>query len=70
MGGPGRRSFDAVAWADANVIDGAVRGTGLLVRTASNNARRIQSGFVRVYAAIIAIAVVVMLGWFVIRGLA
>jgi NADH-quinone oxidoreductase subunit L len=70
MGGPGRRSFDAVAWADANVIDGAVRGTGLLVRTASTGVRRVQSGFVRVYAAIIAIAVVAMLAWFVIRGLA
>jgi len=70
MGGPGRKAFDGITWADANVIDGAVRGTGVLVRTASGNARRVQSGFVRAYAAIIGIAVVVMLAWFVIRGLA
>ena len=70
MGGPGRKSFDAVAWADANVIDGAVRGTGTLVRSSSGTVRRVQSGFVRAYAAIIAIAVIVMLAWFVYRGIA
>ena len=70
MGGPGRKSFDAVAWADANVIDGAVRGTGTLVRSTSGTVRKVQSGFVRAYAAIIAIAVIVMLAWFVYRGIA
>jgi len=70
MGGPGRRSFDAIAWADANIIDGAVRGTGATVRSTSGVVRRVQSGFVRAYAAIIAIAVIVMLAWFVYRGIA
>ena len=70
MGGPGRRAFDAVAWADANVIDGAVRGTATTVRSTSGVVRRAQSGFVRAYAAIIAIAVIVMLAWFVYRGIA
>ncbi|MEY2626770.1 MAG: NADH-quinone oxidoreductase subunit [Actinomycetota bacterium] len=70
MGGPGRRSFDAIAWADANIIDGAVRGTGTTVRSTSGVVRRVQSGFVRAYAAIIAIAVIVMLAWFVYRGIA
>ena len=70
MGGPGRRAFDAVAWADANVIDGAVRGTGVAVRSTSGVARRLQSGFVRAYAAIIAMAVLLMLVWFVYRGIA
>ena len=70
MGGPGRRSFDVIAWADANIIDGAVRGTGTTVRSTSGVVRRVQSGFVRAYAAIIAIAVIVMLAWFVYRGIA
>jgi NADH-quinone oxidoreductase subunit L len=70
MGGPGRRAFDAVAWTDANVIDGAVRGTGVAVRSTSGVVRRVQSGFVRAYAAIIAIAVILMLVWFVYRGVA
>ena len=70
MGGPGRRAFDAVAWTDANVIDGAVRGTGTVVRSTSGVVRRAQSGFVRAYAAIIAIAVLLMLVWFVYRGIA
>jgi NADH-quinone oxidoreductase subunit L len=70
MGGPGRRAFDAIAWTDANVIDGAVRGTGTAVRSTSGVARRLQSGFVRAYAAVIAIAVLVMLVWFVYRGIA
>ena len=28
MGGPGRESFEATAWFDANVVDGAVNGAG------------------------------------------
>jgi len=70
MGGPGRRAFDAVAWADANVIDGAVRGTGTLVQQISTVARKAQSGYVRVYAATIAGGAIVMLAWFVWRGVA
>ena len=31
VGGPGRRLFDAAAWFDANVIDGAVNGAAALV---------------------------------------
>ncbi|HEX3088769.1 MAG TPA: NADH-quinone oxidoreductase subunit L, partial [Ilumatobacteraceae bacterium] len=32
MGGPGRESFEAVAWFDSHVIDGAVNGVGRVVR--------------------------------------
>jgi len=70
MGGPGRQSFEAVAWADAHVIDGAVLGTGSLVRRSSGLIRKIQSGYVRVYAAAIVIGVLAMLAWFMWRGVA
>jgi NADH-quinone oxidoreductase subunit L len=70
MGGPGRQSFEGVAWADAHVIDGAVRGTGLVVRQSSGLVRKIQSGYVRVYAAAIVIGVLAMLAWFMWRGVA
>ena len=70
MGGPGRQSFEGVAWADAHVIDGAVRGTGSIVRQSSGLVRKIQSGYVRVYAAAIVIGVLAMLAWFMWRGVA
>ena len=70
MGGPGRQSFEAVAWADAHVIDGAVIGTGSVVRKSSGLIRKIQSGYVRVYAAAIVIGVIAMLAWFLWRGVA
>ncbi len=70
MGGPGRQSFEGVAWADAHVIDGAVRGTGSVVRQSSGFIRKMQSGYVRVYAAAIVIGVLAMLAWFMWRGVA
>ncbi len=70
VGGPGAAAFNAVAWADAKVVDGAVNGTGILVRRVATTVRKTQSGFVRGYAAIVAIGVVALLAWFVYRGLA
>ncbi len=70
IGGPGAAAFNAVAWADAKVVDGAVNGTGTLVRRVATTVRKTQSGFVRGYAAIVAIGVVALLAWFVYRGLA
>jgi NADH-quinone oxidoreductase subunit L len=70
IGGPGAAAFNAVAWADAKVVDGAVNGTGSLVRRVATTVRKTQSGFVRGYAAIVAIGVVALLAWFVYRGLA
>ena len=59
-----------VAWADATIVDGAVNGAGALVQAAAGEARKVQSGNVRNYAAVIGIGVTLLLGWFVIvRGL-
>jgi NADH-quinone oxidoreductase subunit L len=69
MGGPGREAFEGVAWADANIVDGAVNGAGALARGGSGVIRKIQSGFVRTYAAMIGVGVVLLLAWFVIRGM-
>ena len=69
MGGPGRRIFDGFAWFDAKVVDGAVNGTGRAVRAAGGQIRKGQTGFIRGYAAIIGIGVILMLLWFVLaRG--
>lgn len=68
VGGPGYKAFDAVAAFDATVVDGAVVGVGQQVRTASGLLSRVQSGFVRSYALIIGIGVVLMLAWFLVRG--
>ena len=70
MGGPGRQAFDGVAWADANVVDGAVNGTGALVRGTAGKVRKLQTGNVRTYAAAIGAGVVLLLMWFVVvRGI-
>ena len=69
MGGPGRESFEATAWFDANVIDGAVNGVATLVRATGGEVRKTESGRVRTYALGIGIGVVVLLGWFLVRGL-
>jgi NADH-quinone oxidoreductase subunit L len=69
MGGPGRSAFDAVAWTDAHVVDGAVNGAGALVKGAASGARKVQSGNVRTYAAGVGVGVVLLLVWFVLlRG--
>jgi NADH-quinone oxidoreductase subunit L len=69
MGGPGREAFDAVAWYDATVVDGAVNGVGRLVRGTAQRIRTVQSGNVRNYAAAIGVGVVMLLAWFVVvRG--
>lgn len=69
MGGPGRRLFDGFTWFDAKVVDGAVNGTGHAVRSIGGQIRRGQTGFIRGYAAVIGIGVVLMLVWFVVgRG--
>jgi len=68
MGGPGRKGFDAVAWFDRTIVDGAVNGVAFLVRTGGGGLRRTQTGFVRAYAGFLtagAIAVVLVM---VLRG--
>jgi NADH-quinone oxidoreductase subunit L len=68
VGGPGRKAFDAVAAVDAHIGDGAVVGVGTEVRAASGLLRKVQSGLVRSYAAIIGLGAVLMLAWFLLRG--
>ena len=69
MGKPGRRAFEATAWVDRNVVDGAVNGTGHLVQGAATQVRKAQTGNVRNYAAAVGIGVVLLLVWFVVvRG--
>ena len=67
VGGPGTKGFDAVAWFDRNVIDGAVNGVAALVRSSGRGLRTVQSGFVRSYALGISAGVVVVLGYFLTR---
>ena len=70
MGKPGRAGFQAVADGDGKIVDGAVNGVATLVRETSTQVRKGQTGYVRQYAGIIGIGVVLLLGWFVvIRGI-
>ncbi len=70
MGGPGRKAFEAIAWFDQHVIDGAVTGVAKLVGGAGQEIRKGQTGNVRNYAAMVGLGVVLLLGWFVIgRGM-
>jgi NADH-quinone oxidoreductase subunit L len=70
MGNPGRVGFQAVADFDAQIVDGAVTGTAVAVKATATEARKGQTGYVRQYAAVIAVGVVLLLGWFVvIRGI-
>lgn len=70
VGGPGRAAFNAVAWADSHIVDGAVNGTATLVRNVAGQVRRSQNGFTRVYAALMAVGAVALLAWFLFRGVA
>ena len=70
MGNPGRAGFQAVADGDGKVVDGAVNGVATLVRGVGSQVRKAQTGYVRQYAGVIGIGVVLLLGWFVvIRGI-
>jgi NADH-quinone oxidoreductase subunit L len=70
MGGPGRESFEATAWFDSHVVDGAVNGAGRVVQATAGELRKGQTGYVRSYAAIIGLGVVGLLVWFVVvRGI-
>jgi NADH-quinone oxidoreductase subunit L len=67
VGGPGRKAFDAAAWFDAHVVDGAANGLAAVVRDIGRRLRSVQSGFVRSYALGVTIGVVVVLGYFLTR---
>lgn len=70
MGKPGRAGFQAVADGDSKIVDGAVNGVATLVRETAGQVRKAQTGYVRQYAGVIGVGVVLLLGWFVvIRGI-
>ena len=68
MGGPGRKSFDVLVAFDTTVVDGTVNGVGRWVRQGGNALRRVQSGFVRFYALMVAIGAVALFAWFLSRA--
>ena len=68
VGGPGKAIFDGIARFDTRVVDGAVNGVGAVARGLGGIVRRTQTGFVRAYAALIAVGAVALLAWFVWRG--
>ncbi len=49
---------------DKLVIDGAVNGTGRLVAWAAGGLRKLQTGFVRSYALLMLVGVVLVVAWF------
>ena len=53
--------------ADAGLIDGAVNGVGIAVRSTSTALRRVQTGSVRTYAAGIFVGVVLIVGYYLVR---
>jgi NADH-quinone oxidoreductase subunit L len=69
VGGPGTAAFNAITYeVDAKVVDGAVNGTATLVRSVGQQARKLQTGFVRNYAWAVAMGAALLLAWFVYRG--
>jgi NADH-quinone oxidoreductase subunit L len=68
MGGPGYEAFEDVLWVDEHVVDGAVNGMGKASTAGGRALRVLQSGYVRNYALGIGIGAVLLLGWFVSRG--
>ena len=65
MGGPGELLFNALAWFDRTVIDGAVNGVGFGMIEISQVVRRGQTGYVRRYALGIGFGTVLLLGFVV-----
>jgi NADH-quinone oxidoreductase subunit L len=69
MGGPGREAFETITYTvDAKGVDGAVNGVAWLVKGFSGQLRKLQTGYVRNYAVLVAIGAVVIVAWFASRG--
>jgi NADH-quinone oxidoreductase subunit L len=66
VAGPGTAAWEGMAAFDRGVVDGAVDGAGKLVRGAAGEARKVQSGNLRNYAAAFGVGVVLLLAWFVV----
>ncbi|MEZ5182387.1 MAG: NADH-quinone oxidoreductase subunit L [Acidimicrobiales bacterium] len=68
MGGPGRKAFDAVAWFDKHVIDGAVNGVATVVGKGADRGRLVQTGYVRNYALGLTFGVILLVGLFLTKA--
>lgn len=68
VAGPGTKSFEAAAQADARFVDGAVNGVGRLVRAGGELLRRTHTGYLRHYATAIAIGALALVLWLVLRS--
>jgi NADH-quinone oxidoreductase subunit L len=66
---PIRRVSEGMLWkvVDVGIIDGAVNGTGYVVRGSSAVLRLFQTGSIRTYAASLFLGVVVVLGYYLTR---
>ena len=66
---PLRDGSSSVLWktVDVRIIDGAVNGTGYLVRESAGALRLLQTGSLRVYAASLFTGVLLVLGYFLAR---
>jgi NADH-quinone oxidoreductase subunit L len=65
---PGRKLADLTADVfDGKLIEGVVNGTGSVVRLVGGNVRKIQTGFVRNYALVIAAGFVALLTYALVR---
>ena len=53
---------------DREVIDGAVRGSGVVITSTAGVLRKVQSGYVRSYALVISFGVVLILGFVLTRA--
>ncbi len=68
VAGPGTALFNAAAWFDRTVIDGAVNGVAASVRAGGSALRVLQTGLVRSYALAILGGGVLLLAWFLTRA--
>jgi NADH-quinone oxidoreductase subunit L len=65
--GPGEAAFEGAAAFDRVVIDGAVNGTGTLVKGAGERLRLLQTGYVRNYALGITLGTAALLVYVIVR---
>ena len=70
MGGPGRKSFEALTAFDRTFVDGIVNKVGQLVRYDGQILRKLQSGLVRSYALLVGVGAIAVMAYFLIVGAA
>jgi NADH-quinone oxidoreductase subunit L len=66
---PSRALADASLAVDTNVVDGAVNGVATLVGRSGGLIRKVQTGYVRSYALVVASGTAAMLLWIVYRSM-